>query len=169
MAFVFDATISGTSSNSFVTLEEANDYFETKLNSDEWDCLTDTQKQAILVQSTRRINSESFKGQKTNLLQSLEWPRNFIYDKDGFTISSLVIPKELIWATCELVDYYLKEDTREITNSMMEDASRVKIGPIEYDIRATRTGDKLPQIVQMYLKGIGSAWITNKFPSSLVR
>lgn len=169
MAFTFDATISGTSSNSYISVEAADDYFESRLETDEWDCLTTAEKQAILAHATRRIDSEYFKGQKTNRLQSLEWPRNFIYDKDGFPIDETTMPRNLEWAVCELALYFLNEKNREVTNSMMEDMSRVKVGPLEYEIRATRTGNKLPQLVQFYLKGIGSAWISNKFPNQMVR
>ena len=169
MAFVFDATISGTSSNSYITVEQADDYFEARMDKDEWDCLTTAEKQAILAQSTRRIDSEYFKGQKTNQLQALEWPRNFIYDKDGFPLDENTIPRGLIWATCEMALYTLNEKNREVTNTMREDMSKVKIGPLEYELRSTRTGNKLPELVKFYLKGIGSAWISNRFPTQVMR
>lgn len=170
MAFTFDSTLSTTTANSYVSVEYADDYFTAHQEKETWDCQTTEEKQAILVQATRRIDSEYFHGQKTVRTQSLEWPRNFIYDKDGYPISEDAHPKFLLWATCELALYYLNKDEREVTNSMKEDMKRVKIGPLEYEFRDGRSGDELPKLVQFYLKGIGpAAWRGKRNPSFMVR
>lgn len=170
MAFVFDATPSSLTANSFIDLSDAEDYFSARYGSDNWDDLTDAEKQGILSHATRRIDAEYFGGQKTDRQQALEWPRRFIYDKDGFPRSVDEIPKEVQFATCELALYYLDQQDREITNSALEDLSEIKIGPLGYKIKKGRKADQLPNIVDRYLRGIGpSAWRGKRFPTNAGR
>ena len=44
MAATIDATIKGENANSYVTLTEANDYFDTSPDSSTWTNKTDDQK-----------------------------------------------------------------------------------------------------------------------------
>ena len=48
MAATIDATIKGASANSYVTLSESNDYFDTSPDSSTWTNKTDDQKKEIL-------------------------------------------------------------------------------------------------------------------------
>ena len=166
MALTFDATVSGETATSYVTVEYADSFFNLRLNSDSWDELTTTEKQAALVQATRRIDNEYFQGDKKSRLQSLQWPRNFIFDKNGYPRDSSVIPSEIEHAVCEMAFYLVDEDNREVSDSMMTDMKRVKIGPLEYEFRDSRTGDKLPPVVTNLLKAIGpGVWRSAQVPS----
>lgn len=170
MAFVFDATPSSLTANSYISLSQADDYFGGRLKSDNWDTLTDSDKQAILVQATRRIDSEYFGGQKTVRQQTLQWPRRFIYDRDGFPRDVDVVPVEIQYATCELALHYLDQDDREVTKSMLDDLDRVKIGPLEYQIKKGKEGSSLPGTVDRLLRSIGpSAWRGKRFPTHMGR
>ena len=60
MAATIDATLKGTSANSYVTLAEANTYFETVPDSSTWDNKTDDQKNRALISATRWIDSFCF-------------------------------------------------------------------------------------------------------------
>jgi|ERR1041385_1957589 hypothetical protein len=78
------ATIGGSTSNSYVTLTEANDYFADRLNTTEWDAATSETKEKALVTATRRIDEEQFFGYKVSNTQALKWPRYNVLDEDGF-------------------------------------------------------------------------------------
>lgn len=170
MAFVFDATPSSLTANSYIPLEGANDYFAARFGADSWDDLSDADKQALLAQATRRIDAEYFGGQKTVREQSLEWPRRFIYDKDGFPRDVDSIPKEVQYAACELAYYYMTQEDREVSVSALEDLEEIKIGPLGYKIKKGRKADELPEIVDRYLRGIGpSAWRGKRFPTHMGR
>jgi len=69
------ATIGGSTSNSYVTLTEANDYFADRLNTAEWDAVGSETKEKALITATRRIDEEQFLGYKVSLTQALKWPR----------------------------------------------------------------------------------------------
>src|ERR1043166_138769 len=96
------ATVGGSTSNSYVTLAEAETYFGDRINSSvngNWTntsagvARTDAEKSAALVTATRRIDEEQFRGHKASSSQALKWPRYDVYDEDGIAFVSDVIPE----------------------------------------------------------------------------
>jgi hypothetical protein len=110
VAATIDATLSGASSNSYVTLAAANSYFETVPDSTTWTNKTDDQKNRALISATRWIDSLNFYGDRCDEDQALKWPRNN-YDVDGS-----LIPNDIKYATYELARA-LANDTGAITDS----------------------------------------------------
>ena len=53
MAATINATIKGENANSYVTLSEANDYFDTSPDSSTWTNKTDDQKKRSLISAAR--------------------------------------------------------------------------------------------------------------------
>ena len=82
MAATIIATLSSASANSYVTLAEANAYFETVPNSSTWTDKTDDAKNRALISATRWIDSLNYYGDRCDEDQALKWPRNN-YDVDG--------------------------------------------------------------------------------------
>lgn len=164
MAFTFDATPGGETSNSFCTVEQADDYFAGRLFVDQWDALEDTDKEKALVMSSTRINGERFSGRMTDPDQALQFPRETIFDKDGFAYDSGVIPQGLINAVCELALFYLdRADEGIVTEHELHDAQYLesfKVGPLDYKFKKGAKADELPMPVQRELKGIGiGVWL----------
>src|ERR1041385_7228772 len=89
------ATIGGSTSNSYVTLTEANDYFDDRLNAAEWNAATSDSKEKALITATRRIDEEQFVGYKVSNTQALKWPRFNVYDEDGLIFDSTTIPERV--------------------------------------------------------------------------
>ena len=77
--------------NTFVTLDEANNYFNNRPNSDLWTNLSSSEKEQALQFATLKINCLPFVGSKLSANQSLEFPRNF----------SPQLPNEIKYAVCE--------------------------------------------------------------------
>lgn len=82
-------------------------------------------------------------GQRTNRLQALDWPRKDIFDADGFSIDSNVMPAELLEATAIMA---LKSAEAvaatpatvlipDLTKSGTEAATLIKVGPITKSVR----------------------------------
>ena len=101
MAAVIDATLSGANSNSYVTLAEANSYFETVPNSSTWDDKTDDAKNRAIISATRWIDSLNFYGDRCDTSQALSWPRNN-YHVDRVELTCSAIPADIKYATYEL-------------------------------------------------------------------
>ena len=68
------ALVKGT--NSYVTLNEADSYFETRLDVSAWNDADDDLKEQALVTATSILDDMSWAGQVTSLDQSLAFPRN---------------------------------------------------------------------------------------------
>ena len=76
MAATITATLSSASANSYVTLAEANTYFETVPDSTTWDDKTVDQKNRALIAATRWIDTFVFYGDRCDNGQALKFPRN---------------------------------------------------------------------------------------------
>ncbi len=115
MAAVIDATLGGASANSYVTLADADAYFETTPDSGTWTDKTNDQKNRALISATRWIDALSFYGARCSTTQALKWPRED-YTVDGIDLACTLIPVGIEVATYELARA-LANDTDAITGS----------------------------------------------------
>ena len=86
---VINAEVGGETTNSYLTLAEAEAYIHARPFHDAWDVasLTDNQKNAALIWSTRILSHFSRAGTYVTETQALPWPRDGVYDKDGSAYS----------------------------------------------------------------------------------
>jgi len=115
VAAVIDATLSSATANSYVTLAEADAYFETVPDSTTWDNKTNDQKNRSLISATRWIDSLNFYGDRCDSGQALKWPRNN-YHVDQVELVCSVIPADIKYATYELARA-LANDTDAVTGN----------------------------------------------------
>lgn len=171
MAFTFDSTLTGTTSNSYITVDQANDYFDGRYENALWPSTADD-IQRLLVTATRRIDSEFFGGIKTTTTQSLQWPRDAVADREGLIYSSAELPQNLINAVCEYAYWLLQQDDRILSEVELHDAAMMKannIGPISQQFGNVKA-DKLPANVEKELNAIGpGAWRGKTQPSQMFR
>ena len=59
----------------YVDLEEANEYFNSRLHADAWAEASDADKEKALQQATKAIDRQPLKGKKTDAGQILAFPR----------------------------------------------------------------------------------------------
>ena len=142
VAATITATLSSASANSYVTLAEANTYFETVPDSSTWTNKTDDQKNRALIAATRWIDSFIFYGDRCDNEQALKFPRNN-YKVDDVELTCTSIPNNIKYAQYELARA-LANDTDAITGSTGTDGnfSEVKLGDIEvkYNTASQGTG-----------------------------
>ena len=131
MAATIVATLKSATANSYVTLAEANPYFETVPDSTTWDNKTDDQKNRALISATRWIDSLNFYGDRCDDGQALKWPRNN-YEVDNVELACTAIPKNIKYAEYELARA-LANETDAITGNKGTDGTyeEVKIGDME--------------------------------------
>jgi len=115
VAAVIDATLGGASANSYVTLVDADAYFETVPDSTTWTDKTNDQRNRALISATRWIDALSFYGDRCTETQALKWPRDN-YKVDGIDLACTLIPIGIEVATYELARA-LANDTDAITGS----------------------------------------------------
>jgi hypothetical protein len=87
--------------NCYVSLAQANAYFETHPRAAAWADLSDPEKTAYLIHATRTIDvGVTWKGERVEIEQALEWPRANV-TVDGKIWPDDVIPSDLRNAVCE--------------------------------------------------------------------
>jgi len=157
MAFTFDSTIKGTTANSYVSVQDADDYFGGSIFSSVWTELTTEEREQHLVSATNRLEAELYAGLPTTDTQSLSMPRQGLYSVEGDkALDEDTIPYSFQKATYELALAYVQEYKNEspmFSQQDMERMSKIDLGPISADLRKT-TEHALPNIVKRYLKSV---------------
>ena len=142
MAATINATVKDANANSYVTLTEANTYFETVPDSSTWTNKTDDQKNRALISATRWIDSFVFYGDRCDDGQALKFPRNN-YQVDGVELACSTIPINIKYAQYELARA-LANDSEAMTGNVGTDGNieEVKLGDIQvkYNIQSQGTG-----------------------------
>lgn len=107
--------------NTYVSLAEANEYFNTRLGSDNWTSADDTNKEKALIQSARIMNEFRYVGRKVTEDQPLAFPRltigRTLTDAELIMYSTYTnsVPVEVKYAQCEQAIYLLEgEDNNRV-------------------------------------------------------
>ena len=131
MAATINATVKGENANSYVTLTEANSYFETVPDSTTWDNKTVDKKNRSLIAATRWIDSFVYYGDRCDDGQALKFPRNN-YQVDGVELACSKIPNNIKYAQYELARA-LANDTDAITGTSGKEGNieQAKLGDLE--------------------------------------
>ena len=151
MAATINATIKDANANSYVTLTEANAYFETVPDSSTWTNKTDDQKKRSLISAARWIDTLVFYGDRCDDGQALKFPRNN-YQVDGVELACSKIPNGIKYAQYELARA-LANYTDAITGTSGKDGNfeDVKLGVIQvkYNTASQGTGS-INNILDVY-------------------
>ena len=131
MAATITATLKSATANSYVTLAEADTYFETTPESSTWDNKSDDAKNRALISACRWIDSLNYYGTRCEDDQALKWPRQN-YEVDNVELTSDEIPKSIKYAQYELARK-LANDTDAMTGNKGTDGNieEVKLGDME--------------------------------------
>jgi len=142
VAATITATLSSATANSYVTLAEANTYFETVPDSTTWTNNTRDQKNKALIAATRWIDTLVFYGDRCDHGQALKFPRNN-YQVDDVELACTAIPNNIKYAQYEL-SRALANDTEAMTGVSGKDGnfSEVKLGDLQvkYNTDSQGTG-----------------------------
>lgn len=90
--------------NSYVSVDEATDYFSLSLNADDWTAASATEKAAALVTAARAIDRQPLKGRKYDWWtpQEMAFPRYVeAYLQNSSLANILAVPQEVKDAQCE--------------------------------------------------------------------
>ena len=151
MAATINATIKSETANSYVTLAEANSYFETVPDSSTWTNKTDDQKNRALISATREIDNLVFYGDRCDEDQALKFPRTN-YQVDRVELSCSTIPLNIKYAQYELARA-LANDTDAITGTTGKDGNfeEVTLGDlrVKYNTDSQGTGS-INNILDVY-------------------
>jgi len=173
MAVTIVVTAGSATANSYITLDEADDYVEAMISSTDvskWSTGTDDTRNRALAAATQRLDRERFLGARATDTQALQWPRTGVRKPDTYVntyatgfpfrisddyFTDEEIPDQIKRAQIELA-VYLKNNTDGISLSGLNDYKRVKIGSI--DITPDKAGavgaDHVPPMFERYMTGL---------------
>ena len=141
MAATITATLSSATANSYVTLAEANTYFETVPDSTTWDNKSDDQKNRSLIAATRWIDSFVYFGDRCDHGQALKFPRNN-YQVDDVELACSAIPNNIKYAQYELARA-LANDTDAMTGNIGTNGNiaEAKLGDLQVKYNLASQGN----------------------------
>lgn len=176
------ATPGASDANSYLTLDEALEYFEGRLEVPEWED-ADSQE-ALLIMATRWMDAmfspmrklvqmkppaqsyylirPTWTGLPATTTQVLAWPRIGMYDRNGNAIADTVIPQPLKDATAELAAHLAKEDRSFDSDAMLQGLRSIKAGSV-----ALTFGDQISSVVSTAIPDIVwsllvPSWLTDE-------
>ena len=163
--------------NSYVSVEEADDYFAGTYfgASKKWTKLEPSQQEAVLISATRKLSNLAWAGKPASEYQVLPFPRLFVgeygysyfpnvspvpisgwvpvdaVDPDG-TMAEEFIPVWLKQATFEMAQWLWTEEERPATDVEFAMLKSSKTGPLDYQFRDSMG---LPPSVLAILQQLG--------------
>ena len=164
-----DATVGGSSSDSYVTVATADSYHTTHLYSSTWTASTINNKERSLKMATRLLDERvTWTGTKNTNEQALRWPRASVTNNDSYSVPVTSIPAAIQNATAEFARHLIISDlTAQPEGKGIES---LDAGAVSIKFSKTDTADVLPAIVQEMLRGWGTIHSRSKFGSvSVVR
>lgn len=145
-----DATVGGASSNSYITLAEANQYADDRAYNADWVSASDDDKTKALFSATERIDQFLFQGNKADQDNALQFPRYGIEDRDGWYVPGTEIPRDIKRAQFELALALLGKDY--LKNTGLENMKNIKVEGITIGTVQPQDNDLLPEHVMRYLE-----------------
>lgn len=129
MAFTSYTSSTSTTANSYVTIDEADNYFETRIDNSTWNSASDELKEQSLVTATQLIDDRPYIGNAVSSSQALSWPRKNTRHHDPrknleVTFTETEIPSQIKVAVYEQALHLLNnEDLLEQTVQTFESIS----------------------------------------------
>lgn len=147
--------------NSYISLEEANQYQTNKGRSD-WLALSDDEKKSYLIKGTQYIDKlYKWKGQRKFEPQTLSWPRVRrmmgvsypLIDIDGFKI--IGIPRAIKEAVCEAAFYTFQAQDELFSvyanaSGALKREKKVVSGAVEKEVEYFNDNEALSEYISKY-------------------
>ena len=143
--------------NSYVSIVEADLYFEDRLDATSWTAASDTAKEQALVTATATLDNMEWTGVAVDQDQSLAFPRTGSYydPKLGMEVMfTSEVPTRIINATYELA-YHLLNNDNALDNT--GEVQSIHIGPIKLiNIRSAGTPSVIKNSIRPMLINSGA-------------
>jgi hypothetical protein len=174
-----DATVGSPTMNSYLTVDEANDYFSMRLTVEEWE--NAESQDALLQMATRVMDSvisphriivrpsdgsppyyrelRTWTGAIATTTQTLMWPRTGMYTRTGAEILSTEIPRDLKYATAELAAQLARGDRTADNKIAVQGITSVRAGSVAITFKDMIESNVIPEAVWALLV---PSWLTDE-------
>ena len=180
MAFVFDASVGGVASNSYLTVAEFLDYMETAYAVTESSEALEDQRNLVLATRLMEANFSPMRklvrvmppaqsyylirptwtGAVATVTQRLLWPRTGMFTRTGVAIAPNVIPQELKDATAELARLLKRGDLTVDNDVVVQGLTSVKAGSVALTFKDTFDATKV--ISDTVFSLLVPSWLTDE-------
>lgn len=173
------ATPGASNANSYLTLEEALAYFETRTEVAGWENADD--QNVLLIMATRVLNAmarplttyvpankgvpayyitrSTWTGAPSTTTQKLAWPRTGMYDANGNAIADDVIPDDLKDATAELAGALGTSDSTLDNDVIVQGITSIKAGSVSLSFKDMIEQHVIPEMVWNLMP---ASWFTDE-------
>jgi len=179
-----DATVGGANANSYVTLDEAEAYWQTRIFPDMWDDSED--QEAALIMATRVMDAMAvphrklvkmgdewyymtdpqWTGAVATSTQALAWPRTGMVDALGRVILDTVLPQALKNAIAELAGQLSKADRTLDNDVITQGIKSIKAGSVALEFNAYIGTYVIPDAVWNLMP---DSWFTDEIVTPALR
>lgn len=149
MACSIDATVSGSTANSYVSIADADAYHDDHLYGTDWsDSDADTKCRA-LVMATRLLDYWfDWDGSVADLNQSLQWPREGVIGPKAIEEASDAIPQRIADATAEWARQLIASDRTADSTAEAQGLKHIQAGPVALTFQSA-TAKPIPDAVMV--------------------
>jgi DnaT-like ssDNA binding protein len=131
VACTIEATPGHAAATSYLTIAEADAYFQTRIHATEWPALTADDKCRMLVWATRVLDQwVTWAGTPTTYEQRLAWPRFGLLTLSQDVVPDDEIPDGVKEAVCELAWNLRLEDHTRLPDQVLSGLTGLTAGPV---------------------------------------
>lgn len=152
-----DATPMGASSNSYLTVADADVYLtELRMHTSAWAAAITANKEKSLMWATAIIDAAfDWYGYVRTTTQALRWPRSGIENYDGDWLDCDTIPAIIERSTAELANLLLQKDRMEEPELFGLGLKKTEAGSLKADIDLSMVLPIVPQHILVLLRSLG--------------
>ncbi len=133
--------------NCYLSRADAEAYLEDALHAATWNAADGLTKDQSLVTATRMLDRQQWVGDKTTDIQTLQWPRTGVTDRDGVAVPSDVSPQFIFDATCELAVAILDDLAVQSSADSSTNIRSLEAGSARIEYFVGKSGPRFPTIV----------------------
>ncbi len=150
--FIVETGSGVTGANVYWSLASIDSWLAER-NLTSWSSLTTTQKESAIFTFMDWLESQNWKGYKTHYDNPLCWPRDEVYDQDGFLVPWNEIPNKLKYALARgAYEESVTPGTFMPTGSQEDYITRKKIDVLEFSYSKV-VPEKIVRKVNFYIDG----------------
>ncbi len=142
-----------TNANAYLSVAEADSYFQAR-NNPSWNARNTPDKEKAILYATAFLDGVFYwLGHIKKNEQALGWPRILVYDKEHRPIDTGSVPQKVKDATCELA---LEALDKPLSPSLARggDVKRQKVASLEIEYFERAGSERTFPVVRQILKGL---------------
>ncbi len=129
--------------NSYVTVEEADEYFANRAYSSKWFDFSESEKPKLLILCSQSLDWYiKWKGVRTTAEQPMQWPRTNVLLRDGTIVDPSTLPIAIKTAVYELALSFLEKGKDRTLDDDLMGLEMLKVASLTIRTKPDRSGQR---------------------------